>query len=48
MSEFSFVASTVAVVTTLSFLITFIALFSLIVTSLIDGFHENVLYDYDH
>jgi hypothetical protein len=48
MSEYSFLASTAALVTVLSLMITFATVFALVVMSVIDGFRENSSYDTDH
>lgn len=48
MSEYSFLASTAALATVLSLMITFATLFALVVMSVIDGFRENSSYDADH
>lgn len=45
--DFEWAASTAALMTTLSLIITFIALFALLVMSLLDGWHEDRLFDHD-
>lgn len=47
-SEIPWAASTAALMTTITLLIVFAALFGLIVMSVLDGWHDDRLYDIDH